>query len=105
MSEGTRDVIHGAIVEEQLQLTLVELSRACGVAEERIGALIVEGVIEPVGGEPGRWVFAGSSLRRARLALRLSQDLEINEPGVALALELMDEIDALRRRLQRLGLY
>jgi chaperone modulatory protein CbpM len=34
----------------------------------------------------------------------LAQDLEINPPGVALALELLDQIAALRRRLQRAGL-
>jgi chaperone modulatory protein CbpM len=50
-----------------------------------------------------QWRFSGSSLRRARLALRLSQDLEVNAPGVALALDLMDEIEELRARLHRLG--
>jgi chaperone modulatory protein CbpM len=34
--------------------------------------------------------------------MRLQHDLEINLAGVALALELMDEIDALRERLCRL---
>jgi chaperone modulatory protein CbpM len=34
--------------------------------------------------------------------LRLQRDLEINLPGVALALELMEELDALRRELSGL---
>ncbi len=105
MSEATRKAVQGPVVEEQVQLTLVELSRACGVREEQVSALILEGVIEPIGGEPGQWRFAGSSLPRARLALRLSRDLEINEAGVALALDLIDEIEALRQRLHRLGRY
>jgi chaperone modulatory protein CbpM len=39
-------------------------------------------------------------LRRARLALRLERDLEINLAGVALALELMEELEYLRRKLK-----
>jgi len=50
--------------------------------------------------EAEQWRFAGTALRRARTALRLQRDLEINLPGVALALELMEELEALRRELQ-----
>lgn len=103
MSEVPRTPVQGPIVEEQVEFTLVELSRACGVDEQQVSALIVEGVIEPIGGQPTEWRFSGSSLRRARVAVRLSRDLGINTPGVALALDLIDEIEALRRRLQRGG--
>jgi chaperone modulatory protein CbpM len=51
-----------------------------------------------VGESPQDWRFRGECLRRARLAWRLSHDLEINPPGVALALDLLDEISALRAR-------
>jgi len=34
---------------------------------------------------------------RARIALRLERDLGINVPGVALALELLEELEQLRR--------
>jgi chaperone modulatory protein CbpM len=37
------------------------------------------------------------------LALWLTRDLEVNPPGVALALDLLDEIAALQARLQRVG--
>jgi chaperone modulatory protein CbpM len=35
-------------------------------------------------------------LRRVRTAHRLAHDLEINPPGIALVLDLLDEIDSLR---------
>lgn len=38
-------------------------------------------------------------LRRMESAFRLHRDLEINLPGVALALELLDKIDSLRKEL------
>lgn len=93
--------IQGLVVEETVRLTLVELCQACSAEEEHVLAWVFEGVLEPVGESPSDWRFGGESLRRARLALRLSRDLEVNPPGVALALDLLDEIAALRARLLR----
>jgi chaperone modulatory protein CbpM len=91
------------IVEEERPLSLAELCRACLASEEQIRVWVVEGVLEPVGRAPQDWRFEGSSLRRARLALRLAQELEINPPGVALALDLLEEIAALRANPHRSG--
>jgi len=96
--------MQGAVVEEQVQLTLVELCRACRAEQEHVLTWVVEGVLQPVGDSPRDWRFGGDSLRRARLALSLSRDLEINPPGVALALDLLDEIAELRAHLQRIGI-
>ena len=40
------------------------------------------------------------ALRRARLAVRLERDLELNLAGVALAVELLEELAQLRRELR-----
>jgi len=91
------------IVEEDVQLTLDELCRACRAAEEQVRVWVVEGVLTPIGDAPHEWRFAGASLRRARLALTLSRELEVNPPGVALALDLLDEIETLQSSLRRRG--
>jgi len=91
------------ILEEQAELTLADLCRACAVHAERIIELVDVGVLEPLGREPARWRFGGASLQRARMALRLQQDLGIDLAGAALALELLDEIESLRARLRVLG--
>ena len=91
------------IVEEDVHLSLVELCRACRAQEEQVRVWVVEGVLTPIGEAPNEWRFAGASLRRARLALTLTRELEINAPGVALALDLMDEIEALKASLRRRG--
>ena len=91
------------IFEEQTQLTLAELCRACAVHAERIIELVDVGVLEPQGREPSRWVFGGASLHRARTAFRLQRDLDIDLSGAALALELLDEIASLRARLRVMG--
>lgn len=103
MEKHSELLLTGHIVEEEIQLTLDDLCVACAVHAERIVELVEEGVLEPAVREPGSWRFGGSSLRRARVALRLQRDLEINLAGVALALELLDEIESLRARLRRIG--
>lgn len=103
MTNADTRLCQGPIVEEEIHLTLVELCQACRASEDHVIAWVYEGVLEPVGEAPPDWRFSGPSLRRARLALWLTRDLEINPPGVALALDLLDEIAALQAHLQRLG--
>ena len=91
------------ILEEQTQLTLIDLCGACAVHAEQIIELVDAGVLEPLGREPAHWRFGGASLKRAHAALRLQRDLEINLAGVALALELLDEIESLRIRVRAMG--
>ena len=93
----------GMVVEEEIHLTLVELSRVSRVPEDEILRWVGEGVLEPSGEDPQRWRFAGQSLRRARIAGRLTRDFQLSAPGVALALDLLDEIEALRAQMQRLA--
>lgn len=92
----TRVHLTGVILEEQVELTLADVSRSCAVHAEYIIELVEEGVLAPIGREPRAWRFTGSQVRRASIALRLQRDLGVNLAGVALALELLDELNALR---------
>lgn len=103
MSQVTATFTCGPVVEEEVHFTLYELCQACHAEPEYVTAWVVEGALEPVGQSPQDWRFGGESLRRARLAMTLARDLEINAAGVALALDLLDEIAALRARLRRVG--
>ena len=105
MSNTDTRLARGPVVEVEIHLTLTELCQASSASEEHIITWVFEGVLEPIGEAPQKWRFSGQSLRRARLALSLSRDLEVNPPGVALALDLLDEIAALQARLQRLGAH
>ncbi|MGA7594437.1 MAG: chaperone modulator CbpM [Gallionella sp.] len=91
------------ILEEQTGLTLDDLCIACAVRDEQIIALVDVGVLEPQGREPARWRFGGASLHRARMALRLQRDLDIDVAGAALALQLLEEIDMLKARLRAIS--
>ncbi len=90
----------GIILEEQTELTLADVSRACAVHAERIIELVEEGVLAPAGDAPQRWRFSGAHMHRASVALHLQRDLGVNLAGAALALQLLDEIETLRARLR-----
>lgn len=92
-------VLTGIIIEDTTEFTLGELSRACGKPAEWILALVEEGVIEPLGADQSRWHFQGHCLRRVRIVERLQSDLGLNLAGAALALELLEEVEALRNRI------
>jgi chaperone modulatory protein CbpM len=95
----TQTILTGIIVEDNTEFTLGELSRACGMPAEWILTLVEEGVIEPVSSDQTHWYFPGDCLRRVRIAQRLQSDLGINLAGTALALELLEEVETLRQRI------
>ena len=98
----TLALLPGFILEDETELTLDEVCRACAVPADLIMELVNEGVLIPDGNTPEQWRFTGAHLHRAQVALRLQSDLDVNLAGAALALELLDELEALRARLQGL---
>ena len=88
------------IVEEEIELTAAELCRACGSSVQQVEVWVFEGVLAPRGASRAEWRFGGEALGRLRLAMRLARDLELNEPGVALAIELIERIESLEARLR-----
>jgi len=103
MSPNQPPTVGTEIFESYALLTIGDLSRMCTVDPQHIVALVEEGILQPLPDAVEEWRFAGETLRRARLALRLQRDLEINLAGVALALELLEEIQQLRRAVRRAG--
>ncbi|HSM30648.1 MAG TPA: chaperone modulator CbpM [Woeseiaceae bacterium] len=91
----------GTILEEEVVLSLAEVCRASRLSAERVIEMAEEGIVEPVGSSPERWRFHGASLRRVRCARRLEEDLGVNTAGIALVLDLLDELEQLRARLGR----
>jgi len=96
--------IRGQVIEEETLITLDELCRHCTVEFEEVVTLVREGILDPANGaldwtQSGSWRFHISSVWRVRTAVRLQRDLGVNLPGAALALELLDRIAELQRRL------
>ena len=89
----------GEILDETTELTMQDLCHCCAAKREIILGLVEEGVLIPVNQDRTAYRFSGVNVRRAVKAVRLHRDLGLNFPGVALALDLMDEIERLREQL------
>lgn len=91
------DIFPTDVFDEQRFLTLEELSRLCNVQTTLIVELVEEGVLEPADTRAAQWSFSGTCIRRVKVAGRLRRDLDVNLAGVALVLELLEELEQLRR--------
>ena len=80
-------------------LSLEDLCRFCQAEETWVVELVEHGVLEPIGSTRGNWRFVGTSIVRAKKAHRLNRDLGVTTAGVALVLDLLEERDAILRRL------
>ncbi len=97
MSE--RNPLTGVVLDEEITLELHEVCEFCGIRESVVIEMVQEGVAEPLEPASEQMVFSGAAVTRLLLAYRLQRDLHVNLAGAALALELMDEIRALKYEL------
>lgn len=91
-------VLEGLILEEQDALSIGEICRMCRVHADYILDLVDYGILEPVDKKMRQHCFCGECVMRILKAVRLQRDMGINLAGVAMILDLLDEIDELRSR-------
>lgn len=89
------------VVEGGLSFSIATLCQATGASDDMVRSLVGEGLLQPTGSQPLEWCFDGAALRQTRRAVRLARDLELNLAGLALVMDLLNEIEDLRARLQR----
>lgn len=100
MGNHESPALSGQILDEETEITLVQLCRSCDVRGELIEAMVEQGILEPSGRRGRHWCFPSSSLTRTRVTLHLQRDLGVNLAGAALALDLLERIDELKSRLR-----
>ena len=98
----TQEMI-GLLLDQEHPLTLGELSRACSMHADWVLELVEEGILEPLNPEVPQLQFSGQNLHRALIVRRLQRDLGVNLSGAALALQLMEEVEVLRARLNAMS--
>ncbi len=92
------------VVHMHTTLTLREMCEHGEVHAEYVIKLVDYGVINPVRDDGNRqWAFDLLALSRLRKAQRLQRDLKLNLPGLAVSLDLLDEVDGLRAEVDRLN--
>jgi chaperone modulatory protein CbpM len=106
MTSGTSPNIESEVVEHTALCTFEELCVACNASPDWVAGLVEHGAIEAIGPKQQEarqeWRFTTLSLIRVAKARRLERDLGLNLPGIALVLDLLDELDAMHARLRSL---
>lgn len=90
------------VVDDETELTLAELCQTYQLTPEHVIEWVDYGVLNPAGARPNHWRFNGHNLRRVFRASRLRHDLGLNTEGIALTLDLLEEIQRLRAHIKRL---
>ena len=80
-------------LEAQAQVTIVEVARCSGLAEETLRELVDYGALEARG-------FSSAEVRG--IVARLAGDFELETPAVALLLRYLERIEALESELRYL---
>lgn len=90
-----------------VQLDMAEFCEATELSDVYVIEIVEHGILEPQGAQPKDWRFNDYELTLAKRAAKLRRDLDLEWEGVALALDLLEEVQQLRaenRMLkQRLG--
>jgi len=91
------DPISAILLDDSVEFSLAELCSLCSISEEILVEIVAEGIVEPLGHGRAQWRFSGLALTRVQRVVRLQHDFGVNLPGAALALELLEEVERLRR--------
>lgn len=83
-------------------LDLNELAKVTNLPSKIIIEIVAEGIIEPLGNKPENWQFNTHMVATTHKAIRLHRDLNIDWPGIALALNLIAELEQLRNENKQL---
>ena len=94
--------------EPIMKLSVHEVCQAAGITRETLIEIVHEGIVEPRGATAGEWEFDTDALTLLRRAARLQADFELEWGGIALVIDMLNELEKarsenelLRRRLNR----
>ncbi|MDO3665795.1 chaperone modulator CbpM [Acinetobacter higginsii] len=87
------------IIDEQLALDLEHFAEVCGQSTDWVLKLIDYDILQ-ISVEPQSYQFIGEDVSRARRAYRLQRDFDASLSAVAVMLDLIDEVQQLRKQLK-----
>ena len=67
------------------------------LSREEVVEMVSWGIANPIGLDPQRWLFPQKDYDRIGNAIRFNQEMGINIPGAALAIELLDDLEKIRK--------
>jgi chaperone modulatory protein CbpM len=85
-----------------VELDMKQFCQASNIPAAYVIEIVEHGILEPRGRAPEEWLFDDHALITARRAARLQHELQLEWEGVALALDLLDELNTVRAENQML---
>jgi chaperone modulatory protein CbpM len=92
-------IFTAVIVEDSTTYTLVEICQKYSIPKELVLEMAEQGLFNVQSTAEENLTLDRTAIRRMESAFRLHRDLGVNLAGVALALDLLDEIEAMRNEL------
>lgn len=93
-------LLSGALLEEDA-LDVQELASACAVGREWVVEHVQAGLLSYASSSGGEMRFASAQLIRARRMAATERSFDANQELAALVADLIEEVEQLRRELQR----
>lgn len=101
MKSNIIQVCHGKILDDENDLSLIQLCDICNLTPELIIEMVNEGVLDHTGENKNAWRFSFTLVERIRKVQRLQNDFNVNLAGAALALDLLEKIEHLESIIER----
>lgn len=90
------------LYETEVWLSLNELCERCGLQQALVVELVELGLVTPETVTPDRWQFQLSVVPTLHQAVRLRRELDLDWQGVAVAMDLLEQLQALRQQVNSL---
>lgn len=90
------------LYEVEAWLSLSELCERCGLKQALVVELVDLGLITPKTVTAGQWRFQVATLPTLHQAMRLRRELDLDWQGVAVAMDLLEQLRALRQQVDSL---
>lgn len=90
------------MTDVRVTLEVTEFCQYASISRDELFEVVALGIIAPQGDSDDEWRFEQSALAEIKRAQRLRRELELDWPGIALAVGLIDEIERLRAENRRL---
>ncbi len=91
MSKTIVTIIEGQILNDDVEHDIKELCRYAEVSLAQIQQMVDEGILDPHGSTPNEWRFNQRDFSRTRIVAHLQHDLDVNLPGAAIIVELLEQ--------------
>lgn len=93
-------VLVGMLIEDTSYFSFQEVCERYHIPKELLAEMIEYGLFSPQSAPVEQYYLSPRDLKRLESAFRLHRDLEVNLPGVALALDLLEQLEEMRSELE-----